>query len=61
MGHRLLKKLAFDANRAKWLLANQLELDDSKRNQKLAIFSQLKQKLIKHSVYVDFDYPDIKY
>jgi hypothetical protein len=61
MSQRLLKKLAFDANRAKWIIANELELDDNKRNEKLAIFSQLKQKLIKHSVYADFEYPQIKY
>lgn len=61
MGHRMLKKLAFDANRAKWLLANELELDDAKRNEKLAIFSQIKQKLVKHSVYADFEYDEIKY
>jgi hypothetical protein len=61
MSKRMIKKLAFDANRAKWLMANELSLDDPKRNQILGMFSQIKQKLIKHSVYVDFDYPDIKY
>jgi hypothetical protein len=58
MSKRLLKKLSFDANRAKWLLSNELELDDTRRNSKLAIFSQLKQKLIRHSVYVDFERED---
>lgn len=61
MGQRMLKKLAFDANRAKWLLANELSLDDPKRNQILGVFSQLKQKLIRHSVYADFEYSNIKF
>ena len=61
IGKRMLKKLAFDANRAKWILANEIEIDDSKRNELLTIFSQLKQKLVKHAVYADFEYPEISF
>ena len=58
---RMLKKLAFDANRAKWILSNQIDIDDDKRNKILRIFPQLAKKLIKHSVVAGFEYEEIIY
>jgi hypothetical protein len=58
---RLYEKIAFDANRAKWIMANQIDIDDSKRNEVLRIFPKLVQKLIKNSIIADFSYPQMKF